>query len=257
VDGRDFSRDIPADSNGIVINESALKIFNIKNPVGEELRWAPGGSDRGTYKILGVVKDMVKGSPYEPTDPSVIFLSEGDQQWLYIRISPNISAHDALPGIGAVLNRLVPSAPFEYTFVDEKYAAKFSAEERVGKLATFVSTLAILISCLGLFGLASFVAEQRTKEIGIRKVLGATVINIWQMLSKDFILLVLISCAIAIPLSFSFMSDWLENYEYRTEMPLWVFVAASLGAVFVTLLTVSFQTIKTAITNPVDSLRSE
>jgi ABC-type antimicrobial peptide transport system permease subunit len=253
VEGRDFSRDIPSDSNGVVINESALKILNIKNSVGEELRWG----NRGTYKILGVVKDIVKGSPYEPTSPSIVFLSKFDLRWLYIRMTPNANPHQALPKIGEVLNRLIPSAPFEYTFADENFAAKFSAEERIGKLATFVSALAILISCLGLFGLASFVSEQRTKEIGIRKVLGATVINLWQMLSKDFVVLIIISCSIAIPLSYSLMTDWLQNYQYRTEISVWVFVTASVGAVLITLLTISFQTIKAAITNPVESLRSE
>jgi len=257
VDGRDFSRDIASDSAGIIINESALRILNIKNPVGEELRWVPEDTDRGTYKILGVVKDMIKGSPYEPTFPSIIFLSKDDLRWTYVRMSPNVSPHEALPKIGEVFNRIIPSSPFEYSFADENYAAKFSAEERIGKLASFVTVLAIIISCLGLFGLASFVAEQRTKEIGIRKVLGATVLNVWKMLSKDFVVLVIVSCAIAIPLSFSFMTDWLESYVYRTEISVWVFVASAVGAVVITLLTVSLQTVKAAITNPVESLRSE
>ncbi|MEJ7644673.1 MAG: FtsX-like permease family protein [Chryseolinea sp.] len=257
IDGRDFSRDIATDSAGVIINESALKILNIENIVGEELRWEPGGTEEGTYKVLGVVKDMVKGSPYEPTLPSIIFLSKYDLRWMYIRMNSNVSTHEALPKIGEVLGRIVPTAPFEYTFADENYAAKFRAEERIGKLATFVSALAILISCLGLFGLASYVAEQRTKEIGIRKVLGATVSDVWQMLSKDFVILVILSCAIAIPLSSSFMTDWLQNYQYHTEISVWVFVGSGVGAVLITLLTVSFQTIKAAITNPVDALRSE
>jgi ABC-type antimicrobial peptide transport system permease subunit len=257
LDGRDFSRNIASDSAGVIINESALRILNIKNAVGEELRWAPEGSERGTYKILGVVKDMVKGSPYDPTFPSIIFLSKDNLRWMYVRMNANVSPHEALAKIGEVFNKIVPSSPFEFTFADENYAAKFSAEERIGKLATFVTVLAILISCLGLFGLASFVAEQRTKEIGIRKVLGATVLNVWQMLSKDFVALVIISCAIAIPLSFSFMNEWLQSYEYRTEISTWVFVISAVGAVLITLLTVSFQAVKAAVTNPVESLRSE
>lgn len=134
VEGRYFSRDIPSDSNGVVINESALEILNIKNPIGEELQWG----NRGTYKILGVVKDMVKGSPYEPTLPSIVFLSKFDLRWLYIRMNPNADPHQALPKIGEVLNRLVPSAPFEYTFAEDNYAAKFAAEERIGKLAALL-----------------------------------------------------------------------------------------------------------------------
>jgi ABC-type antimicrobial peptide transport system permease subunit len=257
VEGRDFSPEMTSDSSGILINESALRLLGIKDPVGEDIKWAPRGTDRGTYQILGVVKDMIKYSPYEPTFPCIIFLSKNDLRWLYIRITPNVNPHEALPKIGEVLGRLVPSAPFDYTFVDEAYQAKFRAEERIASLATFFSVLAILISCLGLFGLASFVAERRTKEIGIRKVLGASVADLWQMLSRDFVVLVIISCAIAIPLSYYFMSNWLENYEYRTDISGQVFAVTAMGALVVTLLTVSFQILKVAFGNPVDSLRSE
>jgi ABC-type antimicrobial peptide transport system permease subunit len=147
--------------------------------------------------------------------------------------------------------------PFDYSFADEDYEAKFKAEERIGKLATLFSALALLISCLGLFGLASFIAEQRTKEIGIRKVLGATVAHIWQLLSSEFIVLVIISCGIAIPLSWYFMSGWIGQYEYRTTISAYVFIMTGFGAVTITLITVSFQAIKAALTNPVKSLRSE
>jgi putative ABC transport system permease protein len=257
ISGRDFSREFASDTAGIVINESAAKIFAIGNPVGEFLKWAPGGTDRGTFKILGVVKDMVKGSPYEPTNPSVIFLSRSDMQWLYIRLSPGVSTHEALPKIEKVFASLVPSAPFDYTFADEDYAQKFQAEERIGKLATLFSTLAIIISCLGLFGLAAFTVEQRTKEIGIRKVLGATVANLWQMLSKEFILLVMTACFIAVPLGYYFMNAWLQQFVYRLPLRWEVFVISCVGGVLITILTVSFQVVKAAIANPVTSLRSE
>ena len=206
---------------------------------------------------LGVVKDMIKASPFEPTYPSIIFLSEEEPHWLFIKINPQVSASEALSKIEAVFKELVPSAPFNYRFVDEEYAAKFVAEERIGKLAAVFAVLAIFISCLGLFGLASYVAEQRTKEIGIRKVLGASVAQLWQLLSKDFVILVIISCLIAIPIAYYFLHKWLQNYEYRTELSWWVFVAAGMGALFITLTTVSFQSIKAALANPVDSLRSE
>ena len=134
---------------------------------------------------------------------------------------------------------------------------KFNDEKRIGNLATFFSILAIFISCLGLFGLASFVAEQRTKEIGIRKVLGATIYNLWQMLSKEFVVLVLIACLIAVPLAYYSLNNWLQNYEYRTTISWWVFAIAIGGALLITLLTVSFQAIKVAIANPVKSLRTE
>jgi putative ABC transport system permease protein len=253
VAGRDFSRDFPSDLSGIVINESAAAILSLENPVGESLSWM----DRGEFKILGVVKDMVKGSPYEPTDPSIIFLSESDMQWLYIKIKPTVSAHEALPKIQSVLAGIVPAAPFDYTFADEAYDAKFKAEERIGKLATLFSVLALLISCLGLFGLASFIAEQRTKEIGIRKILGASIPNLWKMLSKDFAVLVIIACSVSIPLSYYFMNSWLGQYEYRTAISWNVFAFTALGALVITLLTVSFQAIKAAVANPVKSLRSE
>jgi putative ABC transport system permease protein len=257
VDGRDFSREFPTDLSGIVINESALKIMGLQNPVGESLTWTEDGLDIGTYKILGVVKDMVKGSPYEPTDPSIIFLSENDMQWLYIKIKPSVSPHEALSKIKTAINGIAPSAPFDYTFVDQAYDTKFHAEEQIGKLATIFSVLALLISCLGLFGLASFVAEQRTKEIGIRKVMGASVVNLWRMLAKDFVVLVVIASLIAIPIAYHFLKEWLQQYQYRTEISWWTFLVTSIGALIVTLLTVSFQSVKAALMNPVNSLKSE
>jgi ABC-type antimicrobial peptide transport system permease subunit len=229
----------------------------LEKPVGEFLTWSPEWRERGTYKILGVVRDMVKGSPFEPTDPSIIFLSEGDMGNLYIRLNPQVSPHVAIPKIEKVFNSLVPSAPFDYKFADEVYEAKFRAEARVGTLATIFSVLAILISCSGLFGLASFVAEQRTKEVGIRKVLGASIINLWGLLSKEFVLLVIISCLVAIPFSYSFMIKWLEQYEYKTTVQWYVFAAAGAGALAITLLTVSFQAVKAAMANPVNSLKTE
>ncbi|MEB2778181.1 ABC transporter permease [Algoriphagus sp. D3-2-R+10] len=257
IEGRDFSRDFPTDLSGIVINESALKVMGLENPVGESLTWTTNGVLRGTYQILGVVKDMVKGSPYEPTDPSIIFLSEGDMPWMYIKMNPTASAHEALPKIQAVMNSIAPSAPFDYTFADEAYDAKFRSEVRIGKLATIFSALALLISCLGLFGLAAFIAEQRTKEIGIRKVMGASVLSLWQMLSKDFVILVIISCGLAIPISIYFMNKWLGQYEYRTMISWSIFVATGVGALLITLFTISFQALKAALMNPVKSLRSE
>ncbi|MEP6749722.1 MAG: FtsX-like permease family protein, partial [Bacteroidota bacterium] len=156
-----------------------------------------------------------------------------------------------------VFRKINPSSPFVYNFVDEQYAKKFGYEERIGKLAAFFATLAIFISCLGLFGVASFVAEQRTKEIGVRKVLGATVFNVWRLLSKEFILLVAISLLIAIPTAYYYMDKWLQNYDYRTDLSWWIFAAAGFGALMITILTVSFQAIKAALANPVKSLRTE
>jgi ABC-type antimicrobial peptide transport system permease subunit len=168
-----------------------------------------------------------------------------------------VSAAVAIPEIQQVFKELVPSAPFDYNFVDQQYAKKFAQEERIGKLASLFAVLAVFISCLGLFGLASFVAEQRTKEIGIRKVLGASVLNLWTMLSKDFVYLVIISICISIPIAWYFMNNWLMNYQYRTELNWWIFAASGFVALLVTLFTVSYQSIKAAKGNPVKSLRSE
>jgi ABC-type antimicrobial peptide transport system permease subunit len=156
-----------------------------------------------------------------------------------------------------VFKKFNPGAPFDYTFNDEDYAKKFADEERVGNLATFFTILAIFISCLGLFGLASFVAEQRKKEIGVRKVLGASTYNLWRMLSKEFALLVIISCFIAIPLAWYYLDSWLKQYDYHTPISLWIFILSGFGALAITLLTVSFQAIKAALANPVKSLRTE
>lgn len=258
VNGRDFSRDIAGDSAAFVINEAAAKLLGFENPIGETIRWHGGWRSKFTsFTIIGVVKDMVMKSPYAPPVPSVFFLSKYGTNWINIRFNPQISAAEALPKIEAVFKKIIPSAPFDYKFADQEYALKFAAEERVGKLASIFSVLAIFISCLGLFGLASFVAEQRTKEIGIRKVVGASVFNLWKMLSKDFVVLVVISCLIAIPTSYYLSAAWLKNYEYRTEIPWWIFALTSLASLVITLLTVSHQAIRAAMMNPVNSLRSE
>jgi ABC-type antimicrobial peptide transport system permease subunit len=174
-----------------------------------------------------------------------------------LKLNPQASAHAAMDKIKALLKKYDPAGSFTIQFVDEDYALKFNDEERVGKLATCFAGLAIFISCLGLFGMATFTAEQRVKEIGVRKVLGATIFSLWQLLSKDFVALVFISLLIASPVAYYFMHKWLMNYEYRTEINWWVFAAAAVGAVTLTILTVSYQSIKAAMANPVKSLKSE
>ena len=174
-----------------------------------------------------------------------------------VRIDPGVGAVTAVPMIEHVVKSIVPSALFNYKFVDDEYAAKFKQEARIGTLAGIFSALAIFISCLGLFGLASYVAERRTKEIGIRKVMGASVATLWRMLSKDFVVLVIISCLVSIPIAWYFMKAWLNRFEYRTDISLWVFVITCLLLFLVTLLTVSYQSIRAARLSPVNSLRSE
>jgi ABC-type antimicrobial peptide transport system permease subunit len=258
VQGRDFSRAFLTDSSGMVINESAAKYMGLKNPVGEAVSWKFQDQPIKYYKILGVVKDMIMESPYEPMYPT-IFMIKGHvgTTLINVKINPKVSASEALPKIAAVFKKIIPSAPFEYKFADEEYNTKFAAEQRIGTLATVFACLAIFISCLGLFGLASFVAEQRTKEIGVRKVLGASVFNLWGMLSVNFVQLVVLSQLIASPVAYYFMHQWLQHYHYRTEISWWIFAVTCAGAIGITLITVSFQAIKAALANPVRSLRSE
>jgi putative ABC transport system permease protein len=251
-EGRDFSKEFPTDSSGIILNEAALKFMNIKNPVGKIINW-----DGNLYHVIGVVKDMVMQSPYEPVFRTVFVTNNDPQQVIDIRVNPSANMHDAIAKIGSVFRKYSPVQPFDYHFTDDEYAKKFGDEERIGKLASFFAILAIFISCLGLFGMASFMAEQRVKEIGVRKVLGATVFNLWRLMSKDFIILVFVSLLIAMPVAYYFMHNWLQNYEYRTNLAWWIFASAGMGALVITLVTVSYQAIKAAMANPVKSLRSE
>jgi ABC-type antimicrobial peptide transport system permease subunit len=253
VEGRDFSRDFASDSNAFVINEAAVKFIGFKgNPVGQVIHW-----DETPFTVIGVVKDLLVQSPYQPVRASLWHLGDGMQNVFLLRVNPRSSVKDAVGKIEEVFKRINPASPFDASFVDEEYARKFSNEKRIGELATFFAILAVFISCLGLFGLASFVAEQRTKEIGIRKVLGASVSNLWRMLSQDFVVLVIISSFLAVPFAYYFISDWLKQFEYRTDLSWWVFIISVLGAIIITLLTVSYQAIKASLMNPVKSLRTE
>jgi ABC-type antimicrobial peptide transport system permease subunit len=255
VQGRDFQKGLTTDSSAIILNESAVKVAGLVNPVGQNVKWEHGDKEVDFYTIIGVVKDMVKESPFQATEPSVIFLGGG--RWVFARIKNNVSLHDALPKMEAAFKTVFTNLPFDYRFLDEDYAAKFAEEERVGKLAAVFATLAILISCLGLFGLSSYVAEQRTKEIGIRKVLGASVFSVWGLLSRQFVTLILISCLAAIPITWYYLDGWLQNYSYRIHLSAWVFVTGAVGSLLLALIVVSYQAIKAASANPVKSLRTE
>ena len=253
LQGRDFSRDFPTDSSGLVLNEAAAKYMGLNDPVGATVRW-----DGKPYRVLGVIKNMLMGSPYLPVDQVIYHLSDGaDTHFLIARLQPGLPVGEALARIGSVFQKYVPSAPFEYKFVDEEYDKKFAAEERTGKLSGFFALLAVFISCLGIFGMASFMAEQRMKEIAIRKVLGASVAQLWGMLSKDFLLLSGIALCIAMPVAYIFMHQWLEQYAYHSGIPWWIFAGTALGALLITLATVSFQAINAALSNPVKTLHAE
>ena len=197
------------------------------------------------------------GSPYDEPRPTVFELSNDPGDVAILKINPATSTAKALSGIETVFKKFNPDQPFEFKFTDDEYAKKFTNEVRVGKLASFFALLAIVISCLGLFGLASFVAEQRTKEIGIRKVLGASVFNLWNLLSKDFLVLVMVSFLIAVPIAWYGMHKWLMDYSYRISIGWGIFLFAGLLAAVIALVTVSFQSIRAAVANPVKSLRTE
>ena len=250
--GRDFSRQFGTDTTGMLLNEAAIKHMGLKNPVGQTVKF-----DDKSFQVIGVVKNVVMESPFAQPVPTVFMLDYNNVAFITIKLNPKMGMAESLAKVKAVFERYNSAAPFDFTFVDEEFAKKFAAEQRIGSLATFFAIFAVLISCLGIFGLASFLAEQRTKEIGIRKVLGATVANLWGLLSKDFLILVSASFFIAIPASYYFMNNWLQHYEYRTGISVWVFLITGVGAIVITLLTVSFQAVKAALANPVKSLRSE
>ncbi len=252
LQGRDFSREFSTDTAAFILNEAAVRLVGIEDIVGKTIR----RNDR-PGQVVGVVRDMVMESPFMPIKPTIFLIDYDWASVFNVKLTPGVPVQDALKQVETVFKRHAPANPFEFKFTDEEYDAKFRAEERVGKLARIFAVLAIFISCLGLFGLSAYVAERRTKEIGVRKVLGASVVNLWSLLSRDFIGLVVIACLLAVPLAWYYLSDWLSTYEYRIGLQWWVFVFAGLLALGITLLTVSFQSVKAALSNPVKSLRSE
>ncbi len=249
--GRDF--DGASDKATVILNEAAVRYLGLKQPLNRAIKYDT------TRTIIGVAKDALMQSPYNPADPTM-FVYDYDpspQSVVLYRLSPNMTTRDAIAKLGPIFSKYNPSYPYDYDFEDSNYAAKFNAEILVGKLAAAFAGLAIFISCLGLFGLAAYMAEQRNKEIGIRKVLGASISQIWLLLTGDFIVLVLISCLIACPIALYFLQHWLQNYDYRITIGPWVFIAAAIAALVITIATISFQAIKAAIANPVKTLRTE
>jgi len=252
LEGRDFSRDFPTDSSAYIINETALKLIGYKNPIGKPL-----SIFQNKGRIIGVVKDFHFKSLHEPIEPLLINLNE-TIRWGYalVKAEPG-KTKEAIHSLEKVYTQLEPNFPFTYSFSDEEYLRLYKSEEIVGRLSTAFAFLAIFISCLGLLGLAMFTAEQRTREIGIRKVLGASEINIFQLLSKEFLRLVMVSFIIASPIAWLLMNNWLQDYAYRTTISWWLFLLAGLLTLVIAMITVSLQAIKAAVANPVKSLRTE
>jgi putative ABC transport system permease protein len=256
LEGRNFTGNAQVDSFTVILNEAAVKRMRFKQPLNQVITWLSANSPNH-LRVVGVVKDALTHSPFSPAEPT-FFLYQPDWTFnLMYRLSPNVNTQTALAKLRPIFEKYDPQLPYEYHFADESYAAKFDLEMLIGRLSGIFSALAVFISCLGLFGLAAYVAEQRSKEIGIRKVLGASVSQMVLLLTRDFLVLVIISCLIASPVAFYFLHNWLQGYYYRISIGPGVFILASVMAILITILTISFQAIRTALMNPVKSLRSE
>jgi predicted permease len=253
--GRDFYADIKSDSNNIIINEALAKLLGKKDVVGSIITRNDG---KEKYTIVGVINDFIYNSMYDPASPLIMYSDTSNVNFLTARIKQNADLKSALAKVESVIKNDNPGYPVAFNFVDDQFNQLFKTESLIGKLAGVFAVLAIVISCLGLFGLSAYTAEKRTKEIGIRKVLGATTTGLAGLLSKEFIKLVLIACLISFPLAGWIMNNWLQDYkEYRVHLDPLIFIAAGVLAIFIALITVSFQAIRAAVANPAKSLRTE
>jgi putative ABC transport system permease protein len=254
IAGRDFDLGkFPTDSIGMIINESSLKLMKFKNPIGQVIK-----DNDVEWHVIGVVKNFIMRSPYSPHKPLII--SGPKSKWfnaLHIKLNEDRPLSQSLATMERIFKKYNPEYPFNPNFIDKDYAQKFEDENKIGTMAGVFAWLTIFISCMGLFGLATYMAENRTKEIGIRKVLGSSVVGIVRLLSRDFIVLVLIAFVIATPVAWWALAKWLEDYTYRVEISWYVFAASGVLAVLIALITVSYQAIRAAIANPVKSLRTE
>ena len=253
IDGRNFRPHMLGDSSSIVINEAFAKLIQPDGRVaGQTVRW---GED--THTIVGVVKDFVYNNVYTPAEPVLFYPFATKWGVLNIKTKTGMNLSKTVSQIGEILKETNPGYPFEYEFLDNVFNEKFKSEMLIQKLAGVFAVISIIISCLGLFGLAAFTAERRTKEMGIRKVLGASISSLVGLLNREFVVLVLLSCTVAFPIAWWIMSDWLDNYQYHTDLHWGVFALAGGSALLIALLTVSSQAIKAALTNPTRSLRDE
>jgi putative ABC transport system permease protein len=251
VEGRDFAG-TPADSAYMILNQSAVKVMGLKKPIGMQMRYG-----WGTFTVIGVTEDVVMNSPYAPVDPMMLYYNPGASRNVTIRLKPSVAPQKALASIEKIVKAHTPSFVFDYQFVDEEFGRKFATEELIGKLTNIFAALGIFICVIGLAGLASFTIEKRFREIGIRKVLGASVQQLLYLISKEFLKLVLIAFVIAVPLTWFLMNNWLKDYEYRTTISLWVFGIVGILILLLTLVVVSLNTLRAATANPVKSLRTE
>jgi putative ABC transport system permease protein len=254
LEGRDFREDLPlADSSHAIINQTLAAMMGKGSAIGKQINFGGGGS----VTVVGVVKDFIFGDMYGKPDPVMFSCDTSDARLMYVRIKPGVRADEALAKMAAVMKKDNPAYPFQYAFVDETFAQFFTSEALLGVLSRLFAVLAILISCLGLFGLSAYTAERRTKEIGIRKVLGASVTGITGLLSREFLQLIFLSAVIAFPVTWLAMSHWLRQFAYRVNIEWWIFLAGGVAAMGIALVTISFQSVRAALMNPVKSLRAE
>ncbi len=260
IDGRDFGKNASSENSNVIINESMAKMMGKESAVGKIIQ-SPRSNPEGVFTnmtVIGVVNDYVYGNIYGKADPLIIFCKPPEyQNFLYLRTKPQSHVEQVLVEIEEVMKKDNASYPLEYKFVDDQFNQMFFNETQISKVSGVFAALAIIISCLGLFGLATYTAQRRIKEIGIRKVLGASVTGLAGLLSKDFLQLIIIACLIAFPVSWWIMHNWLQNYEYRIIISWWIFFIAGIVAILIALVTISFQAIKAALSNPLKSLRTE
>jgi putative ABC transport system permease protein len=250
LEGKDFAG-TPSDSASIILNKAAIEVMGLKHPVGMKMR------NGNSYTVIGVMDNVVMGSPFEPVDPMMIYFDPANTYSVSIRLNSSAELRKALQSIGTIFKKYNPAYPFEYKFTDQEFENKFITEDLIKKLTNIFSLLAIFICCIGLAGLASFTIEKRFKEIGIRKVLGASVQQVLALISKEFLKLVLIAFVIAVPLTWWLMNDWLQNYTYRVSINAWMFAIVGFLVLLLTLIVVSLNTIRAAVANPAKSLRTE
>lgn len=251
LQGKDFSG-MPSDSSSMMLNKAAIEVMGLRNPIGMQMRYGPK-----TYTVTGVTDNVVMESPFKPVEPMMIFYRPENSNVVNIRLNESANLKKALVAIGGIFKTYNPSVPFEYKFADKEFGKKFITEELIGKLTNIFSALAIFICCIGLAGLASFTIEKRFREIGIRKVLGSSISQVLMLISKEFLKLVFIAFLISVPIAWWGMNNWLQHYDYRIHISVWMFVAVGLGILLLTLIVVGLNTIRAALANPVKSLRTE
>jgi putative ABC transport system permease protein len=250
ISGTDF-KGSPSDTIGVLLNKAAVQVMGLKDPLGMQLRLGR------TYTVIGVTDNVVMGSPFTPVDPMMVYFNPGASNFVSIRLNKDAELKRSLSSIETIFKKHNPSVPFEYQFVDEEFGKKFATEELIGKLTNIFAFLAIFICCLGLAGLVSFTVEKRIREIGIRKVLGATVAQVLLLVSKEFVKLVLIAFILATPVAWWFMNNWLNKYDYHTLISFWLFGAVGIVMLMITLFVITINAFKAAVSNPVKSLRTE